>query len=137
MLALTIILVPTTSYAKSYVSDDSVIIEDNIHSFFNNYFSSTDTYQYFPYECNYSDYSRTCYYGINQDNEYVDISYIIGDRFNYDRVITTGIDENFSVTGNNVIKKGVSINYIILIVLVFFGVIKIVDKLLGGGYRVK
>lgn len=136
-MALIITLVPITSYAKSYVADDSVIIEDNIHSFFNNYFSSTDTYQYFPYECNYSDYNRTCYYGINQDNEYVDISYTYGDRFNYDRVITTGIDENFSVTGNNVIKKGVSINYIILIVLVFFGVIKIVDKLLGGGYRVK
>lgn len=136
-MALIIILVPITSCAKSYVADDSVIIEDNIHSFFNNYFSSTDIYEYFPYECNYSDYNRTCYYGINQDNEYVDISYTYGDRFNYDRVITTGIDENFSVTGNNVIKKGVSINYIILVVLVFFGVIKIVDKLLGGGYRVK
>lgn len=136
MLVLTITLAPITSYAKSYVSDDTVVITSDMHNFFNNYFDYTDSYLYFPYECGYSDYNRTCYFGINQDNEYVDITYS-GSGYNYDRLISTGVDNSFSVSGSNVIRKSVSVEYVLLLVAVFFSIINVVDKLLGGGYRVK
>lgn len=130
-------IVPITSNATSYTADNSVIISSDIHDLYNNYFKKSDTYLYFPYSCYYdSYYSRTCYFGINQNNEYLKVDYVTSGN-SYTRRITTGTDDNFSVNGNNVIRKEVSIDYVLVVAIGFIFVIKIVNLLLGGGYRVK
>lgn len=116
MLVLTIMLVPTISVsAQSYTADDSVVLGSNIHDYFNNYFGDNVSYQYFGYSCG----DRTCYYGINSKNEYVNITYSTTSGYSYDYVITTGTDENFSVSGNNVFKKEVSNSRLIIYALAF------------------
>lgn len=116
MLALIITLVPTVN-AESYISDDTVVISSQYHDLFNNYFDGKSSYQYFPYNCDIG-YSRTCYFGIDKNGNYLKVYYI---RFgtSYEQKIETGKDENFSVSGNNIIKKDVDYTYTILILSVF------------------
>lgn len=117
MLALIIILVPTAN-AQSYVADDSVVISSQYHDLFNNYFDGKLSYQYFPYECD-SLYSRTCYYGIDSEGNYLNVYYIRSDN-SYEQRIEVGKDENFSVTGSNVIKKDVNTEQVELMAMTFF-----------------
>lgn len=112
MLALIIMLVPTISKAQSYTAEDT-LLSSNVHDYFNNYFSGNKSYQYFGYACG----DRTCYYGIDSDFNYVNISYTNTSGYSYDYLITTGIDENFSVTGSNVFKKEINDSRVILMAL--------------------
>lgn len=130
-MVLITILVPTISVkAVSYTSDDSVLIGSNIHDYFNNYFGENTSYKYFPYVCG----DRTCYYGINSKNEYVKITYTSTSGYSYDYDITTGIDENFSVTGTNVFTKEVGNSRILIVSLAFIFTFLIVLLLNRGVY---
>lgn len=130
MLVLTIIPVVTVN-AESYIADDTYIMSSQYHDFFRNYFGENVSYQYFTYKCNYNDYNRNCYYGIDKNNNYVKIEYQANGSYNYNQIITTGVDENFSVTGNNVFKVPINNNRIILYGLVFVFVIFILLLLMG------
>lgn len=112
MLALIIMLVPTISYAQSYTAENT-LLNSNVHDYFNNYFSGSKSYQYFGYACG----DRTCYYGIDSDNNYVNITYTNTSGYSYDYLITTGVDDNFSVTGVNVFKKEINDSRVILMAL--------------------
>lgn len=112
MLVLMLTLVPTISNAQSYVAEDTVL-NSNIHDYFNNYFNGNRSYQYFGYSCG----DRTCYYGIDSDNNYVNITYTNTSGYSYDYLITTGIDENFSVSGTSVFKKEIKDSRAILMAL--------------------
>lgn len=118
--------------ALSYVSDESVTISSNYHDFFNNYFSGKKSYLYFPYSCN-QEYNRTCYYGIDSDNNYIKI-YYLGSGYSYNQLMETGVDENFSVSGKNVIRKDVDSNYVNTIILVF-SILFFVESLFLGGFK--
>lgn len=132
MSALAIIIVPTINVkAQSYTSDDSVVIQSQYHDLFNNYFSGKESYLYFPYSCNYNNYNRSCYFGIDKSGNYLKISYT-GDSYNYNTQISSGVDENFSVTGSNVVRKSVKPIYIILYGLGFIFALFIISLLLGG-----
>lgn len=118
MLVLGIILVPTISVnAKSYVADDTVTIPSQYHDVFNNYFKEYQKYTYFPYECN-TNYSRTCYFGIDSGGNYLDISYK-NSGGSYELQYTTGIDEDFSVTGANVFTHRPSMATILACAVIF------------------
>ncbi len=118
MLVLGIILVPTISVnAKSYVADDTVTIPSQYHDVFNNYFKEYQKYTYFPYECN-TNYSRTCYFGIDTKGNYLDISYKSSGN-SYELQYTTGVDEDFSVTGVNVFIHEPSMATITAYALIF------------------
>lgn len=113
ILVLIIILVPITSVkAQSYTAEDT-LLSSNIHDYFNNYFSGNKSYQYFGYVCG----DRTCYYGIDSDFNFVNITYTSTSGYNYNYKITTGVDENFSVSGANVFKKDVNNSRAILMAL--------------------
>lgn len=104
MLVLSTILVLTTSNvsAKEYVADDSVTISSQYHDVFNNYFNESEKYTYFPYSCDYGNYNnRTCYFGIDEEGNYLDISYVSSGS-SYVLNYSTGIDDDFNVTGSNV-----------------------------------
>lgn len=135
MLVLITISAITTRgvYAKSYVSDDTVIINDSIHSYFNNYFDGKTSYLYFPYVCNSNqNYNRDCYLGIDKDGNYVNLVYNSSDTYSTTLEIKTGIDENFSVSGNNVFRKHQNYSYIILVSIAFIFGLYFVSKLIGG-----
>lgn len=107
MSALLLTIVHTNNvYAQSYTADDTYIIGSNIHDFFKYYFGEDASYQYFSYKCNSGNYERNCYYGIDSSNNYVKIEYQDNGSYSYNQKITTGVDENFSVTGTSVFKKG-------------------------------
>lgn len=130
MLVLPTILVPTIkAKATTYTSDESVVISSQYHDFFNNYFDGTKSYLYFPFSCSYNDYYRTCYYGIDSENNYVKITYN-GSGYNYNQVMETGVDENFQVNGKNVIRKNVNPLYIIIYGLAFIFIFIIICLLL-------
>lgn len=135
MLALIIMLVPiTNASAKSFTSADNVVIGTQYHEYFHSYFGDKISYQYFPYSCYYGSSSRTCYFGIDSAGNYVDIKYreySSGSYNNYETYIETGIDENFSVSGNNIINVSVSNSYVISIILVFIFVFLIFWLMLG------
>lgn len=128
MLVLIITVLATVNVnAVSYTAKDTVI-NSNIHDYFNNYFNDNLSYQYFAYECG----ERTCYYGIDSENNYVNISYTsTSSGYNYDYLITSGIDEDFSVTGTSIFKHEVSNDRILLIVIVSvvtFGVFWLLNR---------
>ena len=138
MLVLTIMLVPTIKpKATSYIADDSVTMSSQYHDFFNNYFDGSKSYTYFPYSCYYNNnYNRTCYFGIDSENNYIKI-YYNGDSYSTSQVMEKGVDENFSVTGNNVFKKDVDNSYKITYGLAFMCSFLIISLLLGGVLRDK
>ncbi len=132
MSVLSIILVLTVSpvNAQSYVADDNYTINSQYHDLFNNYFDGSKSYQYFPYKCNYGNsYYRECYFGIDSDGNYLKVDYIYGNN-SYTTNYTTGIDEDFSVSGNNIFKKGVSTQYIYLYAFIFVVLIVLINHLL-------
>ena len=128
ILVLTIILVPTVK-AESYVSKDDVVIDSRYSNYFSEVFGEDKEYTYFPYDCTFgSSYSRTCYFGIDSKNNYYDIEYTSSGTN-----IKKGVDNNFSVTGNNVIvvqpesisvlKYGITFIFIFIVVYIMIGVV--------------
>lgn len=122
MLVLTIILVPITSVsADTYTSKDNTIIGSNYYDFYKAQFGEDKYYKFFAYDCYGSGtYNRTCYYGIDRDFNYVQIKY----NSNNEMEIVKGVDEDFSVTGTNIIEVKPSpesqIAYGLNFILVFF-----------------
>lgn len=129
MLVLTIILVPITSVsADTYTSKDNTIIGSNYYDFFKSHFGEDKNYQFFAYDCYGSgSYSRTCYYGIDNEFNYVKISYNSSNELE----ITKGVDKNFSVTGANIIEVKPSAEYQILRGLTFAFLILVIYVMLG------
>lgn len=125
MLALTI-----NVKAISYITDDSIVISSQFHDLFNNYFDGSRSYQYFPYTCNYENYDRTCYYGIDSDNNYLKITYSSLNNYSSSYKIETGVDENFAVTGSNIVKKSVDPLYIILYGFIFLFLVLFIFNLI-------
>lgn len=126
MSVLAIMLVPTiNAKAVSYRADDTAILSSQIHDYFNNYFSGNKSYQYFGYVCG----DRTCYYGIDSDYNYVNITYQNVSGYSYDYLISTGIDESFSVSGINIFKKEINNSRVILMALVLITGIMVVVAL--------
>lgn len=128
ILVLTI-NVPSVN-AQSYVADDNYTINSQYHDLFNNYFDGSKSYQYFPYKCNYGNsYYRECYFGIDSAGNYLKVDYIYENN-SYTTNYTTGIDEAFSVSGNNIFKKGVSTQRIYLYAIVFFILVFLINYIL-------
>ncbi len=97
MLVLIIILVVTIDVKADTYTTSNTIISTNYHEFFKQNFKGKK-YKYFPYSCYPSNsYSRTCYFGIDSQNNYIKISYNNSD----DLVVTRGIDNNFILNGDN------------------------------------
>lgn len=118
--------------AQSYVADDNYIISSNYHDFFRHYFGEDKSYQYFSYRCSNDSYNRNCYYGIDSDNNYIKIEYEDTGNYSYNQKITTGVDENFSVSGNAIFKQEISqakFTNIILILVICFAIFIL---MLGG-----
>ena len=115
MLVLVITLVPIVK-AETYTAKNDIIID-------------TKYYKFFAYDCAYSNYNRTCYYGIDKKNNFVKIDYSNSGN-SYQINITKGIDNNFKVNGTNVIEikpsyisiltYGIAFLFIIWIVLILF-----------------
>ena len=127
-MVLTTILVPTVK-AESYISKDDVVIDSRYSNYFAEVFGEDREYTYFPYDCTFgSSYSRTCYFGIDSRNNYYDIEYT-SSGIN----IKKGVDNHFSVTGNNVItvhpkstsviKYGLAFIFIFFVVYIMIGVV--------------
>lgn len=130
MLVLVIMFLPTIKVsADTYTAKDNIVFDIKYYEFFKHHFENK-SYQFFAYDCTYSNYNRTCYFGIDNDNNYVKISYN-SDSYN-DISITKGIDNNFKVTGMNVIKVSSSTTYAILNVLIFSFCLILFLYLLGG-----
>lgn len=118
---LIILLVTINVDALSYSADDTATISSQYHDFFNNYFSNSFEYKYFPYECDTSTYNRTCYYGIDNNNNFINIKYN-GNSYYYEK----GVDNNFSVSGNNIITRSGNNNLINTYAIVFIGLVILV-----------
>lgn len=118
--------------AQSYVADDNYIISSNYHDFFRHYFGEDKSYQYFSYRCSNDSYNRNCYYGIDSDNNYIKIEYEDTGNYSYNQKITTGVDENFSVSGNAIFKQGISQAKFTNIILIFIFCLFILCNLMGG-----
>lgn len=125
MLVLVIILLPTIKVnASSYVAKNDIIIDTKYYDFFKNQFGDDNTYQFFAYNCIYGNSNRTCYYGIDSKNNYVKIDYNYSDIYNYSLNISKGVDNDFSVSGDNIIyvkpSKTSILVYCVVFVLVFY-----------------
>ena len=132
MLVLIITLVITTSVsAEEYTASDDYTISSQYHDVFNNYFNDSKSYLYFSYDCYYGDTLRHCYYGIDEENNYLKIDYQTS-GYNYVVNYTSGIDEEFSVNGINIYRHQVNVDYSILYLLCFSGVIILVNILWKG-----
>lgn len=128
MLVLGIILAPTINVnAKSYIADDTVTIPSQYHDVFNNYFKEYQKYTYFPYECN-TNYSRTCYFGIDSQGNYLDISYKNYGN-SYELQYTKGVDEDFSVTGVNVFIHEPSMASLLTCAVIFIFLVLLICSL--------
>ena len=131
MSVLIIILVLTTNVsAKSYIADDSVSVTSQYHDIFNNYFNESLKYTYFPYQCESSSYNRTCYFGIDEKGNYLDISYISNGNNSYTLNYSNGIDENFSVSGSNVFIHKPSSSTLTTYSIIFIFLIILVIKMI-------
>lgn len=130
-LLITLVLITSPSVnAQSYVADDNYSISTQYHDIFNNYFDGSKSYQYFPYKCNYGNsYYRECYFGIDSDGNYLKIDYKYENN-NYTTNYSTGVDESFSVSGNNIFKKGVSTERVYLYAIVFCALILLINYIL-------
>lgn len=118
MLVLIIILVPTVN-AESFTAKDDIIIDTKYYEFFKAQFGEDTKYKFFAYDCNYGNYNRTCYYGIDSNNNYVKIDYRNSSSSSYQIQITKGVAESLEVTGVNVIEVGPSSITIIKYLLIF------------------
>lgn len=132
MLVLTITLVPTLSVsAKSYTADDNYIMSSNYHDFYRNYFGDSVSYQYFPYKCYFGSSERECYFGIDKEGNYADITYK-ENGYGYSQIVKYGVDESFSVSGKNIYKVDVSSGRITNQILVFVFLLFVVFLMLGA-----
>lgn len=132
MLVLVIILLPITNVnASSYVAKNDIIIDTKYYDFFNSQFGDDNTYQFFSYNCIYGDSNKICYYGIDTKNNYVKIDYKYTDNYHYSLNISKGIDNDFSVTGDNIIYVSPSKTSILAYCVVFFFVYYIIYIMLG------
>lgn len=104
--------------AQSYTTNNS-LVSDNIYNTFYHYFGPTKEFKYFSYSCNYGNYTRDCYYAIDTDNNYFNIYYVSDGSYSYSQRIATGVDNNFSLSGDNYYIKKVDTDYIILVGLTF------------------
>ena len=130
VLLITLVLTTSNVFAKEYISDDNVNVSTQYHDIFNNYFNEYEKYTYFPYSCSYSNYSnRTCYFGINEDGEFLDISYV-PDGNSYKLQYSSGIDNSFSVTGSNVFIHEPSSSTIIAYCFVFVFLLVLIFNLI-------
>lgn len=129
VLIITLVLTTNTVSAKSYVADDSVSITSQYHDIFNNYFNESIKYTYFPYECEGSSYNRTCYFGIDENGKYLNISYLPSGN-NYILNYSNGIDEEFSVSGSNVFihepSSSTLTNYAIIFIFLIILILKMI-----------
>lgn len=123
MLVLLIMLVPTISVnADTYTTRDDIVIDTKYYEFFKGKFGEDTSYKFFAYECyrSNSSYSSTCYFGIDNDNNYYKISYNSENNLE----ITSGIDDNFVLNGTNYIEIQPSYNsvltYVFCFILVLF-----------------
>ena len=132
MLVLVIILLPTIKVnASSYVAKNDIIIDTKYYDFFKNQFGDDNTYQFFAYNCSYGNSIRTCYYGIDSNNNYVKIDYNYSDIYNYSLNISKGVDNDFSVTGDNIINVSPSKSSILVNCVVFIFVFYVIYIMLG------
>ena len=131
-LVLVIILLPITNVdASSYVAKNDIIIDTKYYDFFKNQFGNDNTYQFFAYNCIYGNSNRTCYYGIDSKNNYVKIDYKYIDNYNYSLNISKGVDNDFSVSGDNIINVKPSKTSILVYSVVFFFVFYVIYIMLG------
>ena len=117
MLVLLIMLVPTIKVsAETYTAKSDIVIDTKYYEFFKAKFGEDKYYKFFAYDCTRSNYSytATCYYGIDKDYNYYKISYS-GDKL----VVSSGIDEDFSLNGSNYIEVKPSVESQLLIAFVF------------------
>lgn len=127
---LGIILLPIIKVnAESFTVKENIVFDIKYYNFFEHQFDRNTSYRFFAYDCIYNSYTRTCYYGIDSKNNYVKISYN-SDNYN-DLIITKGVDENFSVTGTNIINITPSSDTVILQVLVFSFTLLVIMKMIG------
>lgn len=132
MLVLALILLPIIKVnASSYVAKNDIIIDLKYYEFFRTHFGEDNTYQFFAYNCNYGSSNRTCYYGIDINNNYVKIDYKYIDNYNYTLNISKGVDNDFSVTGDNVINISPSKTSMLIYCAVFTFVFYIIYIMLG------
>lgn len=132
MLVLVIILLPITNVnASSYVAKNDIIIDTKYYDFFNSQFGDDNSYQFFAYNCIYGNSDRTCYFGIDSNNNYVKIDYNYTDIYNYSLNISKGVDNDFSVTGDNIINVSPSKPSILVYCVVFIFVFYIIYIMLG------
>lgn len=129
MLVLVIIslIITNNVYADSYTTNNT-IVPSQYHDFFQLHFKNTE-YKYFPYNCNLtsSSYYRTCYMGIDKDGNYIKISY----NNNNELEITKGIDNSFSLNGDNYFEiKDVNYQFIISIFICIFLLIFMIGGIL-------
>lgn len=117
MLVLLIMLVPIVNVsADTYTTKDDIVIDTKYYEFFKAKFGEDKIYKFFAYDCTRSNYSytSTCYYGIDNDNNYYKISYV-GDKLN----VSNGIDDNFVLNGDNYIEVSPSNDTLIVYGLCF------------------
>lgn len=132
-MVLIITIVHTTNVsAKSYTADDNYVMDTKYHDLFRNYFGKDVSFKYFPYRCDYNNYTRECYYGIDSENNYVNIIYQDYGSYNYNQIIDFGKDENFSVTGNNIYEVNVDNSEVIKYILIFAIVFIVIWLMLGA-----
>lgn len=132
MSVLVIILLPITNVnASSYVAKNDIIIDTKYYDFFKNQFGDDNTYQFFAYNCIYGNSNKTCYYGIDINNNYVKIDYKYIDIYDYTLNISKGVDNDFSVTGDNVINISPSKTSMLIYCVVFIFVFYIIYIMLG------
>lgn len=128
MSVLAIMLVPTTkASALTYTAKDNIIIDTKYYEFFKAQFGKDKSYKFFAYDCEYNNYNRTCYYGIDKDFNYIDISYTSNSYS--DLIIKKGTDTNFSVSGVNVIEVQPDTNLTILYAITFFIVLNVANDM--------
>lgn len=126
-------LVPTTKVkADTYTTKDDIIIDQKYYSFFNSNFKENSYYKFFAYDCDFGNYTRTCYYGIDTKNNYVKIDYKSSYGSSYDLQITKGVDDNFILYGSNYIEVSPSYNYLIHVTIIFIFSFFIICKLLDS-----
>ena len=132
MLVLVIILLPITKVnASSYVAKNDIIIDLKYYEFFRTHFGEDNTYQFFAYNCSYGNSTRTCYYGIDSNNNYVKIDYNYSHIYDYSLNISKGVDNDFSVTGDNIIYISPSKTSMLTYCVVFFFVFYVIYIMLG------
>lgn len=133
MLVLMLIVTTTNVNAVKYEADDNYSMPSQYHYIFNNYFDDSTSYKYFSYKCTVNGRKRNCYYGIDNNNNYLKISYVEIDN-NYVVNYEKGIDEDFEVIGSNVFEKNINpvhttnyaITFFSLLVLLLYLVFKYV-----------